>query len=141
MTAASRTFMLHMLNTLIPMIALLLTLPLAGCSRSTKDILVLTKSLKKEVLVSTAVPSEFGTFAAASMPSFWVEGQVQNVGSTDVRNVLLSFACSYGKETKVLTAEVDLIPAGKTVPYKTRPFESRFELQLSDEAPEIRVAR
>ena len=123
---------------LVHLTIMVVFLPLAGCRRSAEDIVVVSRTLKKDVLVSTAVPSEFGTFAAASIPSFWVEGKVRNSGTTDARNVLLSFTCLYGKETKVLTAAVDLIPAGETVEFKTRPLESRFELRLKEEEPEVR---
>jgi hypothetical protein len=113
----------------------------AGCGKSTEGIVVVSKVLKKDVLVGNAVPSDFGTFAAASTSSFWVEGRVQNSTTSDARNVLLGLPCRYGSETKVLTAAVDIIPAGKTVEFKTRPFESRYELQLKEEAPEIRFAK
>ena len=129
---------LRLRSILIHLTIIAVFIPLSGCRKSTEDIVVVSQALKKDILVSTAVPSEFGTFAAASIPSFWVEGKVRNSGTTDARHVLLSFACVYGSETKVLTAVVDLIPAGKTVDFKTRPLESRFELRLKEEEPEVR---
>lgn len=121
-------------------VLVVLSLILASCGQSRKDLVVLTKTLKRETTASTAVPLEFGTFAAASSTSFWVEGKVQNTGDSDARNVLVSFKCGYGNETKVLSAEIDLIPARKTVEFRTRPVESRFELQLKDEDAEIRFS-
>jgi hypothetical protein len=113
-----------------------------GCDNADKDIVVLTRTLKSDVESSTAVPQEFGTLAGTTTTVWWVEGTVQNKGTTDKKGILLSFKCSYANVTKVLTAELGSIPSGKTVTFKTRTFASPYNLQLKeDEPPEVRFEK
>ena len=54
---------------------------LEGCAVEKKgDIVVVSKTLKKEKAASTAGPMEFGLPAASVGYSFWVEGKVENAG-------------------------------------------------------------
>lgn len=111
---------------------------LPGCVEKKQDVVILTKSFKKERSVNTAVPDEFSSFAPASQGiNVWVEGKVKNEGTTDLNNVELSFKCKQGVETRVLTAVVKWLPAGKTVDYKTRLFASKIDVSLMNEEPEI----
>ena len=120
----------------------LIALLVPGCDSSDTDIVVLTKTLKSDVESNTAVPEEFGTLAGTTTTVWWVEGTVQNKGATDKKGVLLSFQCTYANVTKVLTAEVDSISAGKTVEFKSRTFASPYNLQLKEnEPPEVRFEK
>lgn len=124
------------------MCPVLLALLVSGCDSPDTDIVVLTKSLKSDVESNTAVPEEFGTLAGTTTTVWWVEGTVQNKGATDKKGILLSFPCTYANVTKVLTAEVGSIPAGKTVSFKSRTFASPYNLQLKEnEPPEVRFEK
>jgi hypothetical protein len=122
--------------------SLLIIVLVPGCDSSDTDIVVLTQALKSDVENNTAVPEEFGTLAGTTTTVWWVEGTVQNKGATDKRGVLLSFRCTYANVTKVLTAEIGSIPAGKTVSFKSRTLASPYNLQLKEnEPPEIRIEK
>ncbi len=61
---------------------------LEGCALEKKgDLVVVSKTLKKEKAASTAAPMEFGLPAASVGYSFWIEGRVKNTGEEDVKNV------------------------------------------------------
>jgi len=112
---------------------------IASCWKSQKDdLVVVSKTLMKRTESSTAVPLEFGGFAAASSTIYWVEGKVKNAGMVDAKKVVLSFQCTTGAETRVLMAELANIPAGKTMDFKTEMYQSKVDLRLpADEQPEI----
>ena len=112
---------------------------LSGCGGKKSDVVVTSKALKKEVSVSTAVPGEFGDLAPASSNIFWVEGEVKNNGDENLRNVELGFRCTDGAKNVLFSVVLPSLPSGKTIPYKTRIIESRVELRLLDEDPEIRI--
>jgi len=114
-------------------------LVVSGCGGTKSDVVIVSKTLKKEVSVSTAVPGEFGDFSPASSNIFWVEGMVKNDSKEDLKNVELGFKCTDGTKTVLFSVDIPSIPAGKTIPYKTRIMESRVELRLLDEDPDIRV--
>ena len=110
----------------------------AGCAETKQEVVVVSKKLKKQRETSTAVPDEFSSFApAATGTSFWVEGTVRNDGGRDVSNVEIIFKCTEGTDTRVLVASVKLIPTGKTVPYKTKGFQSKYDVKLLEDEPEI----
>lgn len=114
---------------------------LVGCSK-TGDIVVVTKELKSQTMTNMAVPDEFGTFASASTNQFWIEGTVRNNGTEDAHNVLVSFKCRQGAENRVLSAELETIPAGKTINFRTRPLDSKIHITLKEEEePEIRFLK
>ena len=111
---------------------------LLGCAEKESAVIIVSKTLKKERAMSTAVPDEFSSFAPASLGyNVWVEGKVKNSGTTDVKNVVLSFGRTEGIEKRVLIAEVKRIPAGKTVEFKTRVSPTKYDPKFSDEEPEI----
>ena len=110
-----------------------------GCGGKKSDVVIVSKTLKKEVSVSTAVPGEFGDFSPASSNIFWVEGEVRNDSKEELKNVELGFKCTDGAKTVLFSVIIPSIPTGKTIPYKTRIMESRVELRLLDEDPDIRV--
>ena len=112
---------------------------LEGCALEKKgDLVVVSKTVKKEKAASTAAPMEFGLPAASVGYSFWVEGKVKNEGDEAAKNVEVTFRCKHGGTVRILTAKVNNIPASKTVDFKTRIFPSKVDLQLLDEEPEIK---
>jgi hypothetical protein len=114
---------------------------LAGCTIGPKDIVILTKSLKKQGNVNTSVPMEFGATATPAGSVYWVEGTVQNTGEKDYRNVQIGFKCSDGTTKKIMTAIVPLLQAGKTVAFKTQQEATQLNLRLLDESPDIYFER
>lgn len=128
-------------RSLVVLAVCILCASLAGCSK-TGDIVVVTKELKSQTMTNMAVPDEFGTFASASTNQFWVEGTIRNNGTEEARNVLVSFKCRQGAENRVLSAELESIPAGQTVSFRTRPLDSKIHITLKeDEEPEIRFLK
>jgi hypothetical protein len=105
-----------------------------------QEIVIVTKQLKKARETSTAVPDEFSSFApAAAGTNYWVEGTVRNDGAEDAANVDILFPCTEGVNERVMVATVKLIPAGKTVPFKTKGFLSKYEVKLREEEAEIMI--
>lgn len=120
---------------LLPLICILV----ASCSlQKDGNIVVVSRTLKKERAASTAGPMEFGLPAASVGYSFWVEGKVKNGGEEDAKNVEVTFRVKQGGTVRILTAKVNNIPAGKTVDFRTRIFPSKVDLQLLDEETEIK---
>ena len=122
--------------------AAVLFLPLSGCEGRKDKVVILNHALKQQSYTSTAAPSEFGSISGLSGTVYYVEGQVQNKGTVDVRHLEISFVCKAGVEKHVLTAEIPLLPAGKTVTFSTQPYESKVAVTLKeDEEPEITMDR
>jgi hypothetical protein len=116
--------------------ASLLALLFISCSGPASDLAVVSKTLKRDVNASTAggigdVPS--------SGAIFWVEGRVQNSGTNDLKNVSIAFRVTDGRSNLVLTADIQDVPAGKTVDFKTPASGSATELRLVEEEPAISV--
>ncbi len=119
-------------------VGLLLAALLASCSGGASDLAVVSKSLRRDVNASTAggigdVPS--------SGAIFWVEGQVKNSGTDEVKNVSIAFRVTDGRSNQVLTAEVPSVGPGQTVEFRTPVQGSRVELRLVGEEPEITAGR
>ena len=113
-----------------------------GCNDQTKDIAIVSRSLKMERSTNTGVPDEFSSYApAAAGYTVWVEGKVKNSGAADANNLILSFKCVEGANTRILTAELKQLPAGKTVDFKTRLFQSKLSMTLGPEEPEISLSK
>jgi len=113
-------------------------LVLVSCAEEKQDIVVVSTKLKKERAVNTAVPDEFSSFAPASSgTNVWVEGTVRNVGAASISDVEITFKCAEGAETRVLVASLKLIPAGKTISYRTKVFLSKYNVKLLEEEPEV----
>jgi hypothetical protein len=64
-----------------------------------------------------------------------VVGKLRNVGSEEVTKVMVSFKCVQGKETKLLTAEIDRIAAGATVGFRTWVYKSVRDVKLLEQEP------
>jgi hypothetical protein len=117
----------------------LLAFIMVCCNSRNEDVIVVSKTLMQQTDVNTAVPLEFGGMATSSGFIYWIEGKVRNAGATDLKNVVVAFACTEGKTRRILSAEIPLIPAGRTVDFKTPTLASKLGLQLLKEEPEITV--
>ena len=138
MNKGSFSFLLHSFS-IFPLCILAL---LIGCDDKTKDIAIVSRSLRMERATNTGVPDEFSSYApAAAGYTVWVEGKVKNSGTVDAINVILSFKCVEGVNARLLSAEVKQVPAGKTVDFKTRLFQSKLSMTLSPEEPEISFSK
>ncbi len=121
-----------------PFCAVFLALIVVSCSNPASDLSIVSKTLKRDVNVSTAggigdVPS--------TATLFWVEGRVQNGGTEEIRNVTISFRVTDGRSKLVLTADVPAVPPGKGVDFRTPAQLSATELHLTDDEPEITVGK
>jgi hypothetical protein len=126
MKAAARWFIL-----------ILITVAWTGCTNPSKDLSIVTRTVRSLANESTAGNPEFGISVPASGAVYWVEGQVKNGGEAEAVQVTITFRVTDGNTTFMLRAEVPAIAAGKTVSFKTVSQASRTGLRLVDEAPEI----
>jgi len=112
---------------------------LAGCQSAPEDLVVLDSALKAQSNASTSGLSEFGASGGGQAAStlYWVEGRVQNKGPQDYTNVVIRFRVKESGTNKVLTAELDKVPAGKTVAFRTGNLNTYTALSLLPEPPEI----
>jgi hypothetical protein len=111
----------------------------AGCDNAAKDVTIVTKSVRSISNESTAGSPELGVSVPSSGNVYWVEGQVKNGRVEDLHHVTITFRVTDGNTTYMLRAEVAVIPAGKTVSYKTVTQASRTGLRLIDEPPDVSV--
>jgi hypothetical protein len=112
---------------------------LAGCASPPEDLVVLDKALRAQANASTSGMSEFGASGGGQAAStlYWVEGRVQNKGPQDYLKVVIRFRVKESGSTKVLTADLDRVPAGKTVAFKTTTLNTYTAISLLPEPPEM----
>ena len=112
---------------------------LAGCASPPEDLVVLDKALKAQSNVSTSGLNEFGASGGGQAAStlYWVEGRVQNKGAQEYLNVVIRFRVKESGTTKVLTAELARVPAGKTVAFRTGTLNTYTAISLLPDPPEI----
>jgi hypothetical protein len=112
---------------------------LAGCASPPEDLVVIDKSLKAQSNASTSGLSEFGASGGGQAAStlYWVEGRVQNKGAQEYLNVVIRFRVKESGTTKVLTAELANVPAGKTIAFKTTTLNTYTAISLLPDPPEI----
>jgi hypothetical protein len=115
---------------------------LAGCAGAPEDLVVVEKALKAQSNVSTSGLSEFGASGGGQAAStlYWVEGRVQNKGAQEYVTVVIRFRVKESGSTKVLTAELPRVPAGKTVPFRTGTLSTYTAISLLPEPPEVEAA-
>jgi hypothetical protein len=111
----------------------------AGCTGAARDLTIVTKAVRTIANESTAGAPELGVSVPPSGNVYWVEGQVKNGGTEEVRQVTITFRVTDGNTNYMLRAEVAAIAPGKTVSYRTVTQASRTGLRLIDEAPDISV--
>jgi hypothetical protein len=122
--------------------AILLCAAFLGCNTRKDDVVIVSSTLKQQSYTDTGAPSEFGGSAGLSGTTYYVEGQVRNKGTRDITHLDISFPCKAGVEKKVLTAEIPRLPAGATVDFRTKPYQSRVPVTLREDAePEISMDR
>jgi hypothetical protein len=115
-----------------------LALILAGCGK-TPDVVVISRVMQKEANVSAAIPGEFGGTAPSMGELYWVEGKVKNTGTEEVTKVSVTFRCTDGNNKRLFVAEVDRIPAGGTVAFRTDKFPSPLQMSILEGEPEIKI--
>jgi hypothetical protein len=114
---------------------------LSGCAGQQKadSLKVVTKSLKQERAAFSSVPDELASLGSGSIGyNYWVEGTVENTGSSDIQNIVIVFYCMDGTERRKLIAHVPLLVATERAPFKTRVLPTSRTLALLDGEPEIR---
>jgi hypothetical protein len=112
---------------------------LAGCAGAPEDLVVVDKALKAQANTTTSGLSEFGASGGGQAAStlYWVEGRVQNKGPQDYTGVVIRFRVKESGSTKVLTAELEKVPAGKTVAFRTTTLQTYTAISLLPDPPEI----
>jgi len=131
------------LRSITLLISLILVLGIGEGCQSRKDaVAILSRTLQKQGYSNTSAPEDMGNTAGLSGTMYFVEGQVQNKGTVDIHHLMISFPCKAGVEHHVLTVEIPLLPAGKTLDFKTRPYQSVMAVSLlEDEEPDITMDR
>lgn len=111
-----------------------LSFALSGCAKK-EDVIVVTKTFQQGLADNTAVPLGLGMTSPGSGNLYFVVGTVKNIGPNEVTDVIISFRCKEGQETKLLTAEIDRIAPGATVDFHTRGYKSILALTLMEQEP------
>jgi hypothetical protein len=114
---------------------------LAGCGRGTSDVQIISKDVRSGANVSAAVPDEFAGAAGSTTQLYWIEGQLHNRGTEELRNVSVTFRCTDGNSNRLFVATIERIPAGATVPYSTERYPSPLTIRLLEGEPEISIGR
>jgi len=115
-----------------------LALVLAGCGK-TSDVVVVGRVMQKEANVSAAIVDEFGGTAPSMGELYWVEGKVKNTGIEEVTKVSVTFRCTDGNNRRLFVAEIERIPPGATVAFRTDKFPSPLQMSIMDGEPEIKI--
>jgi N-acetylmuramic acid 6-phosphate (MurNAc-6-P) etherase len=121
--------------------ATLVALALSSCTRGVSDLVLVTKSMKKDVNAAMTGAPELGMGVPASGSIYWVEGTMRNDGREEAKMVSIAFRVTDGNSTMVLTAVLPSVPPGKTVGFRTPPQGSRLALTLIDEEPVVTAGR
>jgi hypothetical protein len=119
----------------------LLSAILPSCNSASSDLSVVSKAIRREANISSAVPPEFAAAAPSTGELFWVEGKVKNGGTTDIVKVTITFRCTDGNTKRLFVAEVPRIPAGASVDFRTDKYPSPLEITFVDQEPEISVGK
>jgi len=122
-------------------ILVLLSILLPSCSGGSSDLSVVSKTIRHEANVSSAVPSEFSAEVPSTGELYWVEGKLKNTGTTDFDKVTITFRCTDGNTKRLFVAEVPKILAGASVDFRTDKYPSPLEIQFVDQDPEIEVGK
>jgi len=112
---------------------------LAGCAGAPEDLVVVDKALKAQANTSTSGCGEFGASGGgqAAATLYWVEGRIQNKGPQDYVGVVIRFRAKDSGSDKLLTAELEKVPAGKTVAFRTTTLQTYAVVTLLPDPPEI----
>jgi hypothetical protein len=122
-------------------VMVLLSAILPSCNSASSDLSIVSKVIRREANVSSAVPSEFAAATPSTGELFWVEGKVRNGGTTDVANVTITFRCTDGNTKRLFVAVVPRIPAGATADFRTDKYPSPLEIKFVDQEPELTIGK
>ena len=114
---------------------------LAGCTGEKKAgvMRIQSRSLKKEKAAFSGIPDELASLGSGSLGyNYWVEGTVENSSELDVGNVVIVFHCMDGTEHRKLMADLTIVGADESVPFRTRVLSTTRTLILLDREPEIK---
>ncbi len=111
----------------------------AGCSTGNRDLILVSKEIRREGLATSAAGAEFGS-AAGTVIENVVAGRIRNTGTGDVLNVEVTFHLTGGGHTYVVVARIPSVPAGKTVKFRSEGIRTQYTLQFNaDRETEIRA--
>ncbi len=118
-----------------------LLLYFAACSTGSRDLVVLSKEIRREGLATSAAGAEFGS-AAGTVVENVVAGEIRNTGAGDALNVEVTFHLTGGGHDYAVIAHIPSVPAGKTVTFRSEGIQTQYTLQFkADQEPEIRTGR
>jgi hypothetical protein len=121
-------------------VGILCALLLSSCSGNS-DLVIVSKTVRSGANTSAAVPDEFASAAPSTSELYWIEGQIKNSGTTEVRNVAITFRATDGNTRRLFLAVVERIPPGATVKFETERYPSPLQIKLVDEEPEVKVGK
>ena len=112
---------------------------LAGCAGNPPELTIVDKALKAQQNTSTSGMSGFGASGGgqAAATLFWIEGRLKNSGTAAFTNVTVQFRVKDTGGTRILTAQIPTVPAGKVVAFKTTTLKTYAAVTLLPEEPEI----
>jgi hypothetical protein len=115
----------------------------AGCGGNPAELTVVDRSLRAQQNTSTSGMSEFGASGGgqAAATLYWVEGRIKNSGTIAYTDVTVQFRVKDTGGTRVLTAQVPTVPAGKVVAFRTTTLQSHAAVTLLPDEAEIAGAK
>ncbi|HEX9005759.1 MAG TPA: hypothetical protein VF889_00600 [Bacteroidota bacterium] len=116
-----------------------LLLYFAACSGGSRDLVILSKEIRRESLATSAAGAEFGSAAGAVVENV-VAGEIRNTGARDALNVEVTFHLTGGGHDYAVPAHIPSVPAGKTVKFQSEGIRTQYTLQFkADRETEIRT--
>ncbi len=111
----------------------------AACSSGNRDLVLVSKEIRREALATSAAGAEFGSAAGTVVESV-VAGEIRNTGAGDIQNVQLTFHLTGGGHDYAVIARIPAVPAGKTVKFQSEGIRTQYTLQFkADRETEIRT--
>jgi hypothetical protein len=114
---------------------------LLGSCGGKSDLVIVSKGVRSGANVSAAVPDEFAAAVPSTSQLYWIEGQIRNTGTTEVKNVSITFRATDGNTKRLFLAVVEKIPPGGTVKFETERYPSPLQIKLVEDEPEITVGK
>ena len=103
-----------------------------GCSTGNRDLVIVSKEIRREGLTTSAAGAEYGSAAGAVIENV-VVGQIRNTGSEEARNVEVTFRLIGGGHKYTLVARIPSIPAGKAVGFRSEGIRTQYSLQFQED--------
>jgi hypothetical protein len=114
------------------MVTLSLLIFLVGCDKPKEhptpkpaNVVILSKTVKKDTARTMRLMG-----VKLYPKSYWIEGEVKNMGDIDAQDIYISFTLKNVKGFKIISARLDHLPAGETMEFSTDTAETKLAFYL-----------